>query len=122
MAEYRLTWLEGRSTPVVRRVGGKRPKTAGGKVIASRLANEQEKRDIQAGRWVRSRPPGQPNKKSSIRPQLAAKQKDGDGLWANIKAKRERIKRGAKERKARPGEKGYPNSKALKAAQVKDPA
>ncbi|MEO0781931.1 MAG: hypothetical protein AAFZ46_09245 [Pseudomonadota bacterium] len=70
MSEYRLTWLQGRSTPVVTKVGAQRRKTAGGKVVASRLATEQEKTDIRAGRWVRSRPPGQPNKQSSIRPQL----------------------------------------------------
>lgn len=38
------------------------------------------------------------------------------GLYANIHAKRKRIKAGAKERMARPGEAGYPSSKAFKAA------
>jgi len=38
------------------------------------------------------------------------------GLYANIHAKRKRIKAGAKERMARRGEKGYPSSKAFKAA------
>lgn len=75
MAKHRLTWLAGRSTPVVTPVGGQRRKTAGGKVVASRMATEAEEREISAGRWVRSRPPGQPGKKSSVRPQLAAKQK-----------------------------------------------
>lgn len=39
------------------------------------------------------------------------------GLWANIHAKRERIKRGSGERMRKPGEKGAPTAAALKAAQ-----
>jgi hypothetical protein len=38
------------------------------------------------------------------------------GLYANIHAKRKRIKAGAKERMARRGEKGYPSAKQFKAA------
>lgn len=38
------------------------------------------------------------------------------GLWANIHAKRERIKRGSGERMRRPGEKGAPSAEDLKAA------
>lgn len=38
------------------------------------------------------------------------------GLYANIHAKRKRIKAGSKERMARKGEKGYPSSKQFKAA------
>ena len=38
------------------------------------------------------------------------------GLWANIHAKRERIKRGSGERMRRPGEKGAPSAKDLKDA------
>ena len=38
------------------------------------------------------------------------------GLWANIHAKRERIKRGSGERMRRPGEKGAPSAADLKAA------
>ena len=39
------------------------------------------------------------------------------GLWANIHAKRERIKRGSGEHMRKPGEKGAPTASALKAAQ-----
>ena len=42
------------------------------------------------------------------------------GLWANIHAKRERIKRGSGERMRRPGEKGAPSAADLKAAQGDD--
>ncbi|MEL7299360.1 MAG: hypothetical protein AAFM92_03160 [Pseudomonadota bacterium] len=109
MAKHTLTWLAGRSTPVVTAVGAKRRKTAGGKVVASRRATAEEERQIAAGQWVRSRPPGQPGKKSSIRPHL------GDGnLVENIRAKRKRIKAGASERKARPGEADYPEESAIK--------
>lgn len=38
------------------------------------------------------------------------------GLYANIHAKRKRIKAGAKERMARKGEKGYPSAKQFKQA------
>lgn len=38
------------------------------------------------------------------------------GLYANINAKRKRMKAGSKERKARPGEKGYPQAGAFKRA------
>ncbi len=38
------------------------------------------------------------------------------GLYANIHAKRKRIKAGAKTRKARPGEKAYPKPGAFKRA------
>ena len=41
------------------------------------------------------------------------------GLWANIHAKRERIKRGSGERMRKPGEKGAPTAKALKDSQSK---
>jgi hypothetical protein len=44
------------------------------------------------------------------------------GLWDNIHAKRERIKRGSGERMRKPGEKGAPTSAALKASQVKEDA
>jgi hypothetical protein len=40
----------------------------------------------------------------------------GRGLYANIHAKRKRIKEGAKERMARPNEAGYPKAKAFKQA------
>lgn len=38
------------------------------------------------------------------------------GLYANINAKRERIKAGSKERMARKGEEGRPTAKAFKAS------
>jgi hypothetical protein len=42
------------------------------------------------------------------------------GLWANIHAKRERIKRGSKERMRKPGSEGAPTDQALKDSQVKE--
>lgn len=41
----------------------------------------------------------------------------GKGLWANIHAKRERIKSGSGERMRKPGEKGAPTREAIKSAQ-----
>ena len=42
------------------------------------------------------------------------------GLWANIHAKRKRIKAGSGERMRKPGEKGAPTAKALKDSQSKN--
>ena len=42
------------------------------------------------------------------------------GLWDNINAKRERIKRGSGERMRKPGEKGAPSAADLKAASADD--
>ena len=42
------------------------------------------------------------------------------GLWANIHAKRERIKRGSKERMRKPGSEGAPTDQAFKDSQVKE--
>jgi hypothetical protein len=39
------------------------------------------------------------------------------GLWANIHAKRERIKRGSGEKMRKPGDKGAPSAKDLKYSQ-----
>jgi len=41
------------------------------------------------------------------------------GLWANIHAKRKRIKAGSKERMRKPGSKGAPTLAAFKAAKGK---
>ena len=41
-----------------------------------------------------------------------------DGLWANIHAKRERIKQGSGEKMRTPGAKGAPTAKALKDSQI----
>ena len=41
------------------------------------------------------------------------------GLWANIKAKRDRIARGSGERMRKPGSKGAPTEKALRDSQTK---
>ena len=42
---------------------------------------------------------------------------EGKGLWANIHAKRERIKRGSGEKMRTPGEKGAPTKEQIKSAQ-----
>lgn len=47
---------------------------------------------------------------------MPRKKPPGPGLYANIAAKRRRIKAGAKERMARPGEAGRPTAAAFKAA------
>lgn len=41
------------------------------------------------------------------------------GLWANIRAKKKRIKAGSGERMNKPGDKGYPKASAIKASQKK---
>tara|TARA_R100001460_G_C3411734_1_gene159721 strand:+ start:343 stop:498 length:156 start_codon:yes stop_codon:yes gene_type:complete len=41
------------------------------------------------------------------------------GLWANIHAKRKRIKAGSGEKMRKPGEKGAPTPQALKNSQTK---
>jgi len=43
--------------------------------------------------------------------------KAADGLWANIHAKRARIKAGSGEKMRTPGSKGSPTAKALKESQ-----
>ena len=44
--------------------------------------------------------------------------KAADGLWANIHAKRARIKSGSGEKMRSPGSKGAPTAKALKDSQT----
>ena len=44
--------------------------------------------------------------------------KAADGLWANIHAKRARIKAGSGEKMRKPGDKGAPTAKALKDSQT----
>ena len=41
------------------------------------------------------------------------------GLWANIHAKRERIKKGSGERMRKPGSKGAPTAEAFRKSQSK---
>ncbi len=75
MARHRLVWRRGRATPQVVTVGQKAKKTAGGAIYKSRMATQAEEKQIAKGQWVRTRPPGEPGKKSKVRPQLARKQK-----------------------------------------------
>ncbi len=44
----------------------------------------------------------------------------GEGLWDNIRKKKERIKRGSGERMRKPGEKGAPTPDQIKRAQSED--
>ena len=46
--------------------------------------------------------------------------KTGPGLWANIRAKKNRIKHGSKEHMRKPGSKGAPTAASLKAAKTED--
>ena len=48
--------------------------------------------------------------------EMEAKYGEKPGLWANIHAKRKRIKAGSGERMRKPGEKGAPSGADLKAA------
>ena len=48
-----------------------------------------------------------------------AKKKKRKGLWANIHAKRKRIKAGSGEKMRRKGSKGSPSAKALKQSSKK---
>ena len=50
---------------------------------------------------------------------MPRKKKKKRGLWANIHAKRKRIKAGSGERMRKPGSKGAPTAKALKQSQTK---
>ena len=52
--------------------------------------------------------------------ELKQKYAEKPGLWANIHAKRERIKRGSGERMRKPGEKGAPSAADLKSAGADD--
>lgn len=45
--------------------------------------------------------------------------KNKPGLWANIAAKRERIKEGSGEKMRKPGTKGAPTAKALRESKSK---
>ena len=76
MTRHRLSWREGRATPQVDKVGTRSRKTAGGKIVAQILATAREERQIAKGQWVTTRPPGNPNMRSRVRPQLAKKQKN----------------------------------------------
>ena len=48
--------------------------------------------------------------------EMEAKYGEKPGLWANIHAKRKRIKAGSGERMRKPGEKGAPSAKDIKEA------
>lgn len=48
-----------------------------------------------------------------------ARKKKKRGLWANIHAKRKRIKRGSGERMRKPGSKGAPTAQAFKQSAAK---
>jgi hypothetical protein len=48
-----------------------------------------------------------------------ARKKKRPGLWANIHAKRKRIKRGSGERMRKPGSKGAPTAMAFKKSSKK---
>jgi len=56
----------------------------------------------------------------SVLEEFAAKYAEKPGLWANIHAKRKRIKAGSGERMRKPGEKGAPSAADLKSADTDD--
>ena len=49
---------------------------------------------------------------------VSGRVKAADGLWANIHAKRKRIKSGSGEKMRSPGSEGAPTAKALKDSQA----
>ena len=49
---------------------------------------------------------------------VSGRVKAADGLWANIHAKRKRIKSGSGEKMRSPGSEGAPTAKALKDSQT----
>ena len=49
---------------------------------------------------------------------VSGRVKAADGLWANIHAKRARIKAGSGEKMRTPGSKGAPTAKSLKESQA----
>ena len=57
---------------------------------------------------------------NAIMGEMEEKYGEKKGLWANIHAKRERIKRGSGERMRKPGEKGAPSAADIKAAGADD--
>jgi hypothetical protein len=57
---------------------------------------------------------------AAIISEMEEKYGEKKGLWANIHAKRERIKRGSGERMRKPGEKGAPSAADLKSAGADD--
>ena len=83
MAGQKLVWFKGRSTPVVASSvqAARDSGSAGSKgaVVASRTPDEGERKQISRGDWVRSRPPGTPQRSdagpSTFRPALRTKAK-----------------------------------------------
>lgn len=84
MAEHRLTWREGRRTPIVTSVGkSTRPEKKGeGKVLKSRSATASEEKQISKGTWLRvakdgSKPGSKAyaNTSSKVRPNLKPRAK-----------------------------------------------
>jgi hypothetical protein len=68
------------------------------------------------GDWERTRIFGMPDMHEGFEPMggLRAVKRHGGGLYANIHAKRERIKHGSKERMRKPGSEGAPTAEAFK--------
>ena len=87
---YELIWYSNRSTPKVRKVGGKRTKAKKGygRVVRRRRATAAETKQIRAGRWVRVDSKGRKPSSSSYKPSKYRKK-----LGAKRRATNKRIAR-----------------------------
>ena len=99
--------IKGRSKIATYRHGG-RVKYATG--TTKKLVGGQKKLDKDGDGKISGRDFAMMNKGGRV--------KAADGLWANIHAKRNRIKAGSGEKMRSPGSKGAPTAKALKDSQT----
>lgn len=82
-AGTKLIWFAGRSTPAVassvEEARAKGSAGSKGEVVATREPNEDERKAIAKGEWIRARPPGTAQRSdagpSKFRPQLREKAK-----------------------------------------------
>ena len=99
--------IKGRSKRANYRHGGRVGLAAGTK---KELVGGQKKLDKDGDGKISGRDFAMMNKGGRV--------KAADGLWANIHAKRNRIKAGSGEKMRSPGSKGAPTAKALKESQT----
>ena len=80
-AEYKLYYFEGRNTGIAARSeeeARKKKRRGGDKLVKVRTPNDSEQRDMDAGRWVRTRADGKPPGKSKA---------EGEGYGPKLKKK-----------------------------------
>lgn len=67
MADETLYYFKGRNTPVVAKSAKEareKKKRGGDKIVATKKPSEKDKKDMKAGRWVRTRKDGKSPEKS----------------------------------------------------------